>query len=267
MSKIYIDTHFKTGDSQSNTDFKMQLLQPLELKEDIRCFVADVNIPNTWYSIEETNDNLYLEVVEGSITKHVSIKLARKNYSILDLALEIQTKLSTGLSKTFSITYNANTGRLTFNVVQTDFTYSILTDKQLKSMSSTWKGKYYNPTNIKSCNDTMSNVNAAICSHASPFVSGCVNVINYDSLYIHSNISSLDHVSPNGAMGDIIKKVSTIASFGNTMTNYNINVNDYTYIRNRNTLTVLEFKITDVYGNVIDLHGSHVSFTLMFLHD
>ena len=79
MYKIYRDTQFKTGNSQSNTDFKMQLLQPLELKEDIRCFVADVNIANTWYSIEETNDNLYLEVVEGSITKHVSIKLARKN--------------------------------------------------------------------------------------------------------------------------------------------------------------------------------------------
>ena len=63
MQNIYIDSRFKTGDSKSNTDFRIQLQQPLELKESVKCAVCDVSIPNTWYSIEETNENMYIEII------------------------------------------------------------------------------------------------------------------------------------------------------------------------------------------------------------
>jgi hypothetical protein len=210
---------------------------------------------------------MYVEVIEGSAIRYITIQLTHRNYSVVDLALEIQTRLSAALNKTFNINYSATTGKLTFNVLEDNFNYAILTDKELKSLRFEWKGKHYNPENIKSCNDIINNSVAKTCSKEAPFVSGFVNVINYDSLYMRSNISSLDHIGPDGSQSNIIRKISTIAGFGSVMTNFNVNTNDYTYIRNRNALTVLEFKLTDVYGNVIDLHGSHISFTLMFLHD
>jgi hypothetical protein len=149
MKKIYVDTHFKTKDSVSNTNFRIQLLQPLELKEDARCFVSDINIPNSWYSIEDTNNNLYVQVVEGSTVKHQIIQLTKRNYSVIDLASEIQSKLNAALNKTFNITYNGNIGKLTFNVLEDNFSYSILTDDELKNLSLEWKGRYYNPNNVK----------------------------------------------------------------------------------------------------------------------
>ena len=62
-------------------------------------------------------------------------------------------------------------------------------------------------------------------------------------------------------------KIPTTAPYGALMTNYDINPHDYTIIKNRNAISMLEFKFTDAYNNVINLHGSHVSFTLLFIDD
>jgi hypothetical protein len=128
----------------------------------------------------------------------------------------------------------------------------------------TLRGKYYDKKNPKSCNDVLNNVLPNICNNNFPYVSGFVSTINYNSLYLRSNVNSLDNIGPDGNSCDIIKKIPTTASYGALMTNYDLNVNDYTHIKNRNAITMLEFRLTDAYGNVIDLHGSHVSFTLIF---
>ena len=266
MNNIYIDSHFKTKDSQSNTDFKIYLNQSLEIKEDMKMYITDISIPDTWYSIESTNENLYVLITENGISRHLLIKLDNKNYSVVELAAHIQAKLRAALNKTFTLTYASNTGRLSFNVTQTNFTYSILTDSQLKSFVG-WTGQYYNPNNIKSCNDILNNDISQVCSSTSIYVSGFVNTMNYANLYLHSNISSFENIGPDGNSTNIIKKIPTTAPYGSLMTNYDFNPLDYTLIKNRNAISMLEFKFTDSYNNVINLHGSHVSFTLLFIDD
>jgi hypothetical protein len=264
MNKIYVDTHFKTKDSASNTDFKMYLNQALEIKEDMKMFVCDICLPNTWYSIESTNENLYVETTdELGAVRHFIVKLDRQNYSVVELAAQIQTKLNAALNKPFLVNYVASTGRLTVSTSQTNFTFSILTDDQLVSFNG-WKGNYYDKKNPKSCNDVLNNVVAKVCNVSNPFLSGFVSTINYNSIYLRSNVNSLDNIGPDGNSSDIIKKIPTTAAYGALMTNYDLNVNDYTHIKNRNAITMLEFRLTDAYGNVVDLHGSHVSFTLIF---
>ena len=109
MNKIYIDSHFKTKDSQSNTDFKIYLNQSLEIKEDMKMYITDISIPDTWYSIESTNENLYVLITENGISRHLLIKLDNKNYSVVELAAHIQAKLRAALNKTFTITDASNT--------------------------------------------------------------------------------------------------------------------------------------------------------------
>ena len=48
MNKIYIDSTFKTIDSKSDSDFRVNLTQPVEIKDDSKLYITDVNIPNSF---------------------------------------------------------------------------------------------------------------------------------------------------------------------------------------------------------------------------
>ena len=76
----------------------------------------------------------------------------------------MQIKLRAALNKTFTITYTPNTGRLTSNVIEHNFTYSILTDNELKSFIG-WTGHYHNPNNLKSCNGILNNDQEKVCTN------------------------------------------------------------------------------------------------------
>lgn len=265
MLKIYIDSVFKTTDSKSNTDFKIQLKQPLEISQNMKLFITDINIPNSFYTIEETNKYLYVRIYENDRYNDYAVSLTPKNYSVIDLSTEIQTKLNAATNKTFNISFDANTGKYTFNTALTNFTYEIYSDDTLKTLKD-WRGRYFNKDNPKSCNNVLRNYFSGLYSSTNPFISGFINTINYDSIYIRSNISNFSNIiSPDGSLCDIVKKVNINEGFGSLITYYLQNGIDYTQIISRNNLGCLEFRITDIYNNVIDLHGSNVSFTLIFL--
>jgi hypothetical protein len=62
---------------------------------------------------------------------------------------------------------------------------------------------------------------------------------------------------------NILKKVLVNANYGEIILDDTPNDHDYTTL-SKSTLKILEFSLRDVYGNIIDLHGSHISFTLLF---
>ena len=53
IRKVYIDSRFKTKDSKSNSEFKHELAESVELPDKCACFVDDVIIPVSWYNIDE----------------------------------------------------------------------------------------------------------------------------------------------------------------------------------------------------------------------
>ncbi len=68
IRKIYIDTRFKTKDSISDSEFKYELNQSISLPDNCVCFVDDVIIPNSWYTIDENNNKLYVRLLDGVTT-------------------------------------------------------------------------------------------------------------------------------------------------------------------------------------------------------
>ena len=59
MSKIkeaYVDSRFRTRDSNSDSDFKFELKGPLDLPGNTVGFVDDISIPHTWRTIESHNN-------------------------------------------------------------------------------------------------------------------------------------------------------------------------------------------------------------------
>ena len=59
IKKIYIDSRFKSSDSVSDSDFKIDLPSTYFMPENTVFYIEDVNVPVSWYSLDQTrNDRL-----------------------------------------------------------------------------------------------------------------------------------------------------------------------------------------------------------------
>ena len=64
ISKIYIDTRYRTSDSASSNDFKVELPETITLPRGTKAYITDVAIPNTLTTIMEGfNDKVYFAVL------------------------------------------------------------------------------------------------------------------------------------------------------------------------------------------------------------
>ena len=61
IKKVYIDSRYETNDSVSNSDFKFELKEAFDLGENAVCYIDDLSIPQTWYTIEGYNKNFTLK--------------------------------------------------------------------------------------------------------------------------------------------------------------------------------------------------------------
>ena len=52
IKKVYIDSIYKTNDRVSNSDFKFEIKEALDLCENTVCYIDDLSVPHSWYTIE-----------------------------------------------------------------------------------------------------------------------------------------------------------------------------------------------------------------------
>ena len=55
-----VGSRFRTRDSNSDSDFKFELKEPLDLPGNTVCYVDDISIPHTWRTIESHNNEFYI---------------------------------------------------------------------------------------------------------------------------------------------------------------------------------------------------------------
>ena len=75
--KIYIDSRYKTADSISNTDFKIQLSENITFPDNSGFYITDICIPTIFKTVEGgITDRLYIrfDMYPESITKFYIIK-------------------------------------------------------------------------------------------------------------------------------------------------------------------------------------------------
>ena len=60
IKKAYVDSRFRTRDSNSDSDFKFELKEALDLPNNTVCYVDDISIPHTWRTIESHNNKFYI---------------------------------------------------------------------------------------------------------------------------------------------------------------------------------------------------------------
>ena len=119
---MYVDSRFRTNDSDSNSDLKFELIEALELPDNTVCYVDDISIPHTWRTIESYNIKFYVvlktTVVNSDTTETYNwlpyvLIIPEGNYDGYRLATGIQDILnSIEINFTFEVKYNTATGTI-----------------------------------------------------------------------------------------------------------------------------------------------------------
>ena len=64
--KVYVNSKYRVSGSKSTSDFKIELQNTFEIPDDTVMYIHEVSIPNTWYSINSTNNNIYVSQQDAS---------------------------------------------------------------------------------------------------------------------------------------------------------------------------------------------------------
>ena len=90
--------------------------------------------------------------------------------------------------------------------------------------------------------------------------------IIYIYIYIYIHSSSLGNYNSIGVRGEntIIKKVPVSSSFGYLILDSVVAPHDKTDV-SRQLIKTMKCSFRNVHGDIIDLHGAHCSFSLIFV--
>ena len=279
IKKICVDSRFANSQSISHTDFKMDLTDSVQLPDNTAVVITDICIPHSWYSIEYYSENFYFRLVEpDEVDENVvfiydhKIQLSQRNYDIDTLKNELITRMNAavGSPALFSGSSDLNTARITVSLSDPKYKFYIFSDKDLRTqVNGTWRGAPYDGFRPHSCNSVVgfegSYNFADPYTSTKPWVSGVVDTLGIHNIYITSPQFGYNSFGPRGERS-ILKKVLVNVSFGGVIADNWINQQDFTDCSKR-LLRSLEFRLTDAYGNTLELHGAHVSFTLIFVNN
>ena len=136
--KKYIDTGYKTPDSRSTSDFKINLPESLTFESNTCFYIDDFTCGHSWTSIEDFNNKFYLHLSQPAFIDNnwsFIITISNGNYTGPDFALELQNKLRTATnsvqSNMFNVSYNSKNNNLTIAITYANYTFNILTPDDL----------------------------------------------------------------------------------------------------------------------------------------
>ena len=272
---VYINSKYRTLDSRSSSDFKIELQDTIEIPDNTIMQLHEVAIPNTWCSINTNNQNLYFRhqilppaTPQGITYRRIEIPVG--NYTAPELGAVIQTQLniffdSAGRTGSYSATYDTITNKITVSSNYREIVFIRLTDADVPALAGSFSNSV-DVSNLRSINEVLgftTTVGDAFTS-SSPWTTGFVNLLNYSDVYIsYPELSNNNFHTPSGFSNAVAKKVPVNASFAGVV--YDTGLSDYDYINvSKRNVKRLTFRILDETGNVIDLNNINVSCSLVF---
>ena len=99
IKKVYTDSKYKTNDSTSNSYFKFEIKEALDLPDNTACYIDDISIPHTWYTVEEYNNQLYIDSANSDLTlKAFILTVPNGKYTASSLATMLNNLFTNTLS-------------------------------------------------------------------------------------------------------------------------------------------------------------------------
>ena len=273
--KVYVNSKYRTLNSRGISDFQIELRETFEIPDGTIMQIHELAIPNTWYSINENNRNLYfqhrvLAPATPTGTTFIRIEIPLGNYTPPELATTIQRELNflfdvAGRDNTYTATYNTVSNKITIESNYNEVIFMVLAD----SMIASFMGSFSNEVDLNNLNSINNVLNTPqpldFSSSTVPWVSGFVNLLAHQDIYISCpELSNNNFHSPSAFSNAIVKKVPINASFANII-NDPYGITNYDFINvSRRSIRKLSFRITDEIGSLINFNGVNLSFSLLF---
>ena len=65
LKKIYVDTRYRTPDSISTSNFKIELPYTVEMPNNSTFYITDICIEHSWLTVETgINDTIYIRAIQ-----------------------------------------------------------------------------------------------------------------------------------------------------------------------------------------------------------
>ena len=244
--KLYIDRRYRS--SGSHSEFTYQLSQSIEVPHGMVAIVDTVSIPNVWMTVDASRDKLYVDVFGHSPQV---VTLTTGMYNGVALAAELQTQLNAMGLGTFRVIFNTSTGQL--SVLSTGVGYATFSERSVS--------RPFDCLEVIGALDSQilitDGVEVTLPHH--------VDTVGTRVLYLCS--SNFGHYSSLGPRGesDIIRATYVDASNGSYIVDRLANPFEFIECAGQQ-LQSLRFSLRDGNGQVVNLRGRSISFSIILLN-
>ena len=244
-TSLYIDSRYRASGSAS--DFTYELAETLNL-HDQRLRVDAVRFTDSFYTIEESNKNLYFKGLGDQL---VTFQLPVMAYNGVRLAAQLQ--YLTGRPCSFSDL----TGDLTMASVDGS---PLLNDEQLRGYNAL---EFVNatPSDPKSCNNILGP--GFFEEGGSQIVFHFISMAPFQDLYLRSSALACKNIRGPAHTHDILCKIPLTQGIGRVVTGESPMCVFYE-LPQTVSLRTIDFRLTDHRGVAVNLRGGSLSFQLAF---
>ena len=272
--KVYINSKFRTPDSNSSSDFKIELPETMSFKEDTCFYIDDICLPHSWPSIiSNINNKLYFKIFKINVLPELEYNLIatidQANYTGGDLATEMTTEMNghaqtaTGVANLFTCTYDVMTNKMRIVINNNLYAFRIVTQPELKTID--WSGPAFDRKKPNDINEVLSNLGNYSLRYNTviPYVSGPINLQPFNCIYIHANnLGNYNSIGPQNER-TIVKSVKVTADTNHVIFDECVLINDYSDCSGQ-TIKTLYFQLKSADGDIVPLENCNWSFSIVF---
>ena len=284
VRRIYIDSRWRDDpEGTSDNDFWFTLKTSIELPVLQSCLIDSLVFPNVIpCTMAGKNDRLYFrETIAGPTIVDRWVVLREANHDGMELAVELQTQLNsvTQMTGTYTVVFNQSSGTLSFsNSAAAPESFALWSRKDLQGGAASgslawpgWLGGATYPlstTDLQDACETIGHWNGATTDTAAGTLFTCVGWISlfpHRTCYLHSqNLGTpFNSIGPRGQCS-ILRAIRVNAPYGSYI-NSDLSHPWDSIDANGQQLSSLQFSLRDVYGELIDLCGRSISFSILFI--
>ena len=267
IKKVYIDTRFKTAESKSDSDFFIELPRSLNVPDNTICYITDIVIPVSWCTVDARNNKLYMRCQLAGGTLYKVVEVPAQNYTGPEFAAALGAALTTAFSPnflvSFQVLYDANDAMITISQLSGSGGAIVF----LVSNADLISGKHWSSPLAKESLHSINNimrigVDSYLLRENSPYVA-MPDLHTIRNIYLTSSSLASYNIVSNFGNDVIIKKIAVKSSYGQMLFDSGEPGYDFLDVSKR-SLSRIDFRMLDSFGNVLDLRGNHWSFSLVF---
>ena len=276
-SKVFIDSQERLPQSNSSSDFIIELNEVLETFPNTVMYVMDEVIPQSYFTTPEGFYQYFYLILyktsTGEIERFCKIDVKNQVFFASQLIANIITQLNALNSDIqadlFTSSYDSDQRNAVITITLNTFSFKIPTDEELQGMlwhNTTPSDPSYIIDDPMSINKLIGNYEIKQMTN-STWTSGLFNLNPFNSVYIIcSELSDYHYSAPSSYSNAIVKKINMMFNVGGVTVNSSAPLlNDYIDVSNR-SFKRLRFRITDARGKTINFHGQPISFSLLFVN-